>query len=101
MSATATIDIGTMIVQTPGVCGGRPRIAGHRITVRHIVIDHLHGDNAEEILVHYPTLNIAEIHAALAYYYANREAMDAMFRRQEDVENAFYEEHMRERKKKR
>jgi uncharacterized protein (DUF433 family) len=28
------------IVSTPGTCGGKPRIDGHRITVKHIVLDH-------------------------------------------------------------
>ena len=28
------------IEMTPGVCGGRPRIAGHRIRVQDIVIWH-------------------------------------------------------------
>ena len=32
-----TDDIGTLIVRTPGTCGGRPRIKGTRITVRNIV----------------------------------------------------------------
>jgi uncharacterized protein (DUF433 family) len=27
-------------VSTPGTCGGKPRLAGHRITVKHIVLDH-------------------------------------------------------------
>lgn len=34
-------DIGTLIVQTPGTCGGRPRIAGTRITVHTIVYFYL------------------------------------------------------------
>lgn len=28
------------IEATPGVCGGKPRIVGHRITVRNIVLWH-------------------------------------------------------------
>ena len=28
------------IVRTPGVCGGRPRIDGHRITVEHVAVWH-------------------------------------------------------------
>lgn len=35
----AITDIGTLIVKTPGTCGGRPRIAGHRLTVHNIAID--------------------------------------------------------------
>ncbi|MDY7015986.1 MAG: DUF433 domain-containing protein [Cyanobacteriota bacterium] len=29
-------DLGTLIVRTPEICGGRPRIAGHRIAVHNI-----------------------------------------------------------------
>jgi uncharacterized protein (DUF433 family) len=31
------------IVSTPGTCGGKPRVDGHRITVKHIVIDYRRG----------------------------------------------------------
>lgn len=31
------------IVSTPGTWGGKPRIDGHRITVKHIVLDHQRG----------------------------------------------------------
>ncbi|WP_293270877.1 DUF433 domain-containing protein [Microcoleus sp. PH2017_02_FOX_O_A] len=30
---TTAVDIGTLIMCTPGTCGGHPRIAGTRITV--------------------------------------------------------------------
>ena len=32
------IDIGTLIISTPEICGDRPRIAGTRITVQRIVV---------------------------------------------------------------
>ena len=71
------IDIGTLIVQTPGVCGGRPRIAGHRLTVHNVAIAVNSGMTPEEILAEKPLLTRAEIYAALAYYYANQAAIDA------------------------
>jgi len=39
------------IEATPGVCGGRPRIAGHRVRVMDIVVLHeqLYVDHREEI----------------------------------------------------
>jgi uncharacterized protein (DUF433 family) len=70
-------DIGTIIVSTPGICGGRPRIAGHRITVHNIAIDFNAGMKPEEIVAEKPQLTLAQIYAALAYYYCNKEAIDA------------------------
>lgn len=55
---------------TPGICGGKPRIAGHRIRVQDIVIWHERmGLSPDEILLHYPIITLADVYAALAYYY--------------------------------
>jgi uncharacterized protein (DUF433 family) len=75
----SAIDIGTFIVSTPGVCGGRPRIADTRITVRNIVTWTKMGWTPEKIVSEYEHLSLAQVHAALAYYYANREELDAAF----------------------
>jgi uncharacterized protein (DUF433 family) len=71
------LDIGTMIVQTPDICGGRPRIAGTAVSVRTIVAYHASGESPEEMVTQIPHLTLAQVHAALAYYYANRDHMDA------------------------
>ena len=61
---------------TPGVCGGKPRVAGHRITVANIVIWHERlGKSADEIATEYD-LTLSDVYAALAYYFDNREAID-------------------------
>jgi uncharacterized protein (DUF433 family) len=66
------------IVSTPGICGGRPRIDGHRIQVEDIAIWHERmGMSPDEIVSEYPSITLADVHAALAYYYANRERIDA------------------------
>ncbi len=55
---------------TPGVCGGKPRIAGHRIRVQDIVIWHEQmGMSPDEIVSRYPTITLADVYAALAYYH--------------------------------
>ena len=61
---------------TPGIAGGKPRIAGHRITVQNIVIwyDRM-GKSADEIATEYD-LDLADIHAALAYYFDHRIEID-------------------------
>jgi uncharacterized protein (DUF433 family) len=57
---------------TPGVCGGKPRIAGHRIRVEDIVIWHEQmGMSPDEIVSQYPTITLAQVYAALAYYHDN------------------------------
>lgn len=61
---------------TPGIKGGKPRIAGHRITVEDIAIWHEGmGRSADEISSEY-NLSLADIYAALAYYYDHREEID-------------------------
>jgi uncharacterized protein (DUF433 family) len=66
------------IVSTPGTCGGKPRIDGHRITVKHIVLDHQRqGLSLDEIASAYPSLTLSDVHAALAYYYDHRADIDA------------------------
>ncbi len=74
--ATLT-DIGTLITQTPGICSGRPRIAGTGISVRRIVSWYKMGLNPEEISRRIGHVSLAQVHAALAYYHANQEAMEA------------------------
>jgi uncharacterized protein (DUF433 family) len=55
---------------TAGTCSGRPRITGHRITVQNIVICYERmGMSPDEIIYYYPSINLADVHAALAYYY--------------------------------
>jgi uncharacterized protein (DUF433 family) len=79
---------------TPGVCGGKPRIAGHRIRVQDIALWHEQmGMSPDEILHHYPSISLADIYAALAYYHDHREeirqqiAADEEFARQMQEQN--------------
>ena len=61
---------------TPGVCGGKPRLAGHRITIADVIIMHLRmGMSLEEIAGKYQLL-LASLHAAMAYYYGQKDAID-------------------------
>lgn len=64
------------IVMTPGVAGGKPRIAGRRITVQNIVIWHERmGMTPDEISAEYD-LSLANVYAALTYYFDHREEID-------------------------
>jgi uncharacterized protein (DUF433 family) len=76
--------IASHIERTPGVAGGKPRIAGHRITVQNIAIWHERlGLSADEIATEYE-LSLADIYAALAYYHDHREEIDRSIRDDED-----------------
>ena len=73
---------------TPGIAGGKPRIAGHRITVQDIVLWHERmGKSADEIATEYD-LTLADIYAALTYYFDHREEINRSIKEGE----AFVEE---------
>ena len=65
------------VTKAPGVCGGKACIDGTRVRVNNVVFLHKDGANDEKIREAYPDLTPAQIHAALAYYYDNREEIDA------------------------
>jgi uncharacterized protein (DUF433 family) len=73
------------ITKTPGICGGRACIAGHRIRVMDVVVMHeMRGMSPEEIAYQYPGITLADVHAALAYYFDNRQEIEAEFRKDEE-----------------
>ena len=73
------------IVSTPGICGGRPRINGHRITVEDVAIWHERlGMSPDEIVSSYPTITLSDVHAALAYYFEHRAQIDRAIEQDEE-----------------
>lgn len=70
-------DIGSLIIRSPEIRGGRPRIAGTGVTVRRVVSWYKQGLNPEEIVDQFGHLTLAHVYAALAYYHANRDAIEA------------------------
>ena len=70
-------DIGSLIVQSPEIRGGRARIAGTGVTVQQIVTWYKLGLSPEEIASRVGHLSLAQIYAALAYYHANQEEVEA------------------------
>ena len=74
--STATTQ--TVITKTPGVCGGKARIDGHRVRVQDIVTDYeWNGLSPDEICQQYPSITLAHVHAALSYYYEHRDEIQA------------------------
>ena len=76
---TITIDIGTLITHSDEIKNGKPIITGTGVTVNRIVSWYKLGLTPEEILnrMGHPNLNLARIYAALSYYHANRENIEA------------------------
>jgi uncharacterized protein (DUF433 family) len=66
-------------------CGGKPCIAGTRIRVWDVYILHERvGKSPDEILVDYPELSLADVHAALAYYFDHQQEIDAQMKAADD-----------------
>ena len=73
----------------PEICGGKPCIAGHRIKVQDIAIWHEKmGMSPDEIVFQYPSITLADVYAALAYYHDHLKEI----REQIQVDEAFARE---------
>lgn len=73
----AVTEIGSVISRRPEIRGGRPCIAGTGVSVRRIAQWHNMGLIPEEIVGKLRHLSLAQVHAALAYYFANKAEIDA------------------------
>lgn len=74
--STAT-DIGTLVTRSPDIGNGRPIIAGTRTSVCRVVVLYKQGASAEEITRRMSHLSLAQVYAALAYYHANCDEIEA------------------------
>ena len=90
--ATIT-DIGSLIERTPEICGGRPRIAGTGVSVLRVAGWYKLGWTPEEIARRVGHISLAQVYAALAYYHANREAVEAEMAAEEDDYQRLRREH--------
>jgi uncharacterized protein (DUF433 family) len=87
----ATIQSIDLITTDPDVRGGRPCIGGTGIRVIDIAIAQVfHQRTPDEISSDY-ALSLAQVHAALAYYYEHKGEMDEDIRRQIDTAQALKE----------
>ena len=67
-------DIGTLLTKSPGICGGRLRIAGTGVSVRRIAIWYTLGKKPDETAAQTPTHFIwwdSQIQTGSTYYAAN------------------------------
>lgn len=62
------------ITRSEGVCGGKPCVANTRIRVQDIYVWHeLQGKSPDEIVNDLPQLTLADVYAALTYFWDHRD----------------------------
>jgi uncharacterized protein (DUF433 family) len=69
--------------------GGKPRIAGTRITVADVVLMHRRLDRALEEIAGTFDLPLAAVYAAMAYYYDHKNEIDQSLDEEEALAEAF------------
>ena len=72
-----SMEVESLLSSSPEIRDGRPCISGTGISVHRIAILHNLGHSPEEIVRKYEHLTIAGVHAALAYYFANKQEVDS------------------------
>ena len=77
MRSTSPTKLKDLLVTRPGYRQGRPCLRGTGPTVHAIAAAYLMGLSAEEICQQNPDLDRSLFYAALAYYFANREQIEA------------------------
>lgn len=76
----------------PKICAGQPHICDTRITVSLIAceVESLRM-SPDEVIAAHPHLSLAQVHAALAYFYDHRDEIDLAMRDAEEVESRLRE----------
>lgn len=89
MQSVLTIDL---IASDPTIRNGRPCIAGTGVRVIDLAMAHLfHRRQPEEIAADYD-ISLAQVYAALSYYYAHKLELDNDIRSQIDKARALKEQ---------
>ena len=80
-----TISLDSLIITTPAIMGGEPRLRGRRIRVKDIVMWYEYrGMSVDEISSQFG-IGLADVYVALAYYHAHGEAMRARWAEQKQL----------------
>ena len=88
MATATTKTVYSHITKDPRVCGGRACIDGTRVRVMDVVALLEEGYAPERMLnVFAVPLTLAQVYAALAYYYDHKEEIEASFAEQDQAEN--------------
>ena len=84
--ATAAKVVYSHITKHPGVRGSKACIDDTRIAVVDVVALLKQGLGDQQIVERYPSLNLAQVHAAISYYYENRDELEADLAEDDDAE---------------
>lgn len=79
-----TVEIGQLIERRAELRRGRPILAGTGVSVHRVVGWYKLGKSPEEIADNFGHLSLAQVHAALAYYHANRDEIEGYLREEEE-----------------
>jgi uncharacterized protein (DUF433 family) len=71
---------------------GTIRVGSSRVSLDSVVYHFKQGATAERIAESFPSLDLADIYAVIAYYLANRESVEEYLRRQEAEADALQQQ---------
>jgi uncharacterized protein (DUF433 family) len=82
----------SLIESIPGVYGGRPRLKNGGLPIIQLVAEYHAGRRVPDFQRAYPFLDEASIYAGIAYYLANKEALDAELEERNRIGDEMYKE---------
>lgn len=94
--AATTVELGSLLYMKPSPAGGRLCVTGSGVAVRIVIHWYNQGRTPQEIADDYASLTLAGVHAAIAFYLANKSNLDAQWEaeeRQGEEDKAYYEKH--------
>jgi uncharacterized protein (DUF433 family) len=72
------------------------RVAGTRVGIETILRDYRRGASPEEIVLHYPTLSLEQVHATITFYLASRERVDNYLQKTKQRDEEAWREQQRQ-----
>ena len=82
----------TMTVPLTSTEFGTIRVGDSRVSLDSVVHHYKLGASAEQIAESFPSLNLANIYAVIAYYLANRESVEVYLKQQETEAEALQQQ---------
>ncbi len=98
VSKRAYVDIGTLI-HFPEARYGRPCLAGTGVYVYRVVDLHQMGMTPEEMQTQFEDIPLSHFYAALAFYFANKQACDDFMAERDAKAEQLYNEHLAQQSK--